>query len=642
VSGQLMVIGETPESGERLLQTLRLFCEPAGWTCTSADNLLLRTPSHSDRIRLPTVAVIEVQQVEAAAVKTAAQWLGSGSAVILLSHGDSTDEWEERAYVTGVTAVLAFPVRAPRLRSLLQRIQPPAPVSARADRPKSQPSQPAAGVPRALPQDLLTVAAFLRTSDAPEAFYEAHLNRLKQDLAAGWLALYLVRPAAVQLDCVYATGLAAGRAKTAKFLLNRGACLEINLRGVVLSLDAQDATMSEDAEHELEACGARVAVPVHDGETIVGLLLAGAAVDGRAYGPEELRFLFAAGESLGAVARLESLNSGQSAEARQLAAAFDALPTACVFITSRGAVTTANPAARALWGGGLRAIGDLPADIASLAHRARAATACPQNLELRRTDRVLHVTALSVKTGGVVLTATDLTGFDHQSRLAAEARREDLLRAMGASLSHNLNNALTKLSTFGQLWAAKKSDASFLDALGIALRDDLQRVRRYTAQLEELGRPADSGEGQEFRIDEVLDAAWASAVKALHPAPDALPQLRRTGAFTARAAASPDAVRLVLFELLINALQAAPGAESVLVEVTESQTQILIAVHDDGDGFSHLPLPATTLFWTSKNQGLGLGLALARRAVTAAGGMLAVSRSARLKGSVVTTVWNKT
>jgi C4-dicarboxylate-specific signal transduction histidine kinase len=97
-----------------------------------------------------------------------------------------------------------------------------------------------------------------------------------------------------------------------------------------------------------------------------------------------------------------------------------------------------------------------------------------------------------------------------------------------------------------------------------------------------------------------------------------------------------------LFELLINALQAAPGAESVLVEVTESQTQILIAVHDDGDGFSHLPLPATTLFWTSKNQGLGLGLALARRAVTAAGGMLAVSRSARLKGSVVTTVWNKT
>jgi len=640
MNGQIIVVGETAESGDRLLRSLQLFCEPAGWPCTSAD-ALLRTASHPDPIRLPTVAVIEVQQVEAAAVQAAAQWLGSGTDVILLSHGDSTDEWEERAYVTGVTAVLGFPVRAPRLRSLLKKIKPPVPAGTRSDRPKAQAPQPAAAPLRTLPQDLLTVAAFLRTSDAPEAFYEAHLNRLKQDLAAGWLALFLVRPVAIELDCVYATGLAAGRAKTARFLLDRGACLEINRRGVVLSLDAQDAMMSPDAEAELEACGARVAVPVHDGEAIVGLLLMGAAVDGRAYGPDDLRFLFAAGESLGAVARVESLKSGQCAEARQLAAAFDALPTACVFINARGGVTTTNPAARTLWGGGLRMIGDLPADIASLAHRARTASAGPQNLELRRSDRVLHVTALPVKAGGVVLTATDLTRFDQQSRAAEAAGREDLLHAMGASLAHNLNNALTKLSTFGQLWAAKKSEAPFLDALGAALRDDLQRVRRYTAQLEELGRPADPGHGQEFRPDQVLDAAWNSAVKALHPAPGALPQLQKVGAVSACAAGSPEAARLVLTELFINALQAAPGADAVVAEVTESQTQLLIAVHDGGEGFARLPLPPDTLFWTAKNQGLGLGLALARRAVTAAGGMLAVGRSSRLKGAVVTAVWKQ-
>lgn len=77
-----------------------------------------------------------------------------------------------------------------------------------------------------------------------------------------------------------------------------------------------------------------------------------------------------------------------------------------------------------------------------------------------------------------------------------------------------------------------------------------------------------------------------------------------------------DQMRQVVLNLLLNAVQAIDGAGTVRVVIASKKDQALVSVSDSGRGISpeHLPFIFRP-FYTTKGNGTGLGLSLARRIV---------------------------
>jgi signal transduction histidine kinase len=101
--------------------------------------------------------------------------------------------------------------------------------------------------------------------------------------------------------------------------------------------------------------------------------------------------------------------------------------------------------------------------------------------------------------------------------------------------------------------------------------------------------------------------------------------------------ADPRHLEQVVTNLVLNAVQAMPGAGQLTVCVRDDGPEtVVLSVSDNGVGIApeHLPRVFEPLF-TTKSKGIGLGLALAKILVEAHGGAIA-AESERGKGTTLT------
>jgi signal transduction histidine kinase len=71
-----------------------------------------------------------------------------------------------------------------------------------------------------------------------------------------------------------------------------------------------------------------------------------------------------------------------------------------------------------------------------------------------------------------------------------------------------------------------------------------------------------------------------------------------------------------LEELLVNAIEASPRGDFVVLRTHAAAHDIIVEVEDHGAGFPDVTLPVFDPFVSTKASGTGLGLAIARRMVT--------------------------
>jgi signal transduction histidine kinase len=199
------------------------------------------------------------------------------------------------------------------------------------------------------------------------------------------------------------------------------------------------------------------------------------------------------------------------------------------------------------------------------------------------------------------------------------AAREQLARLGEASrtLSHEIRNPLSAIRI--QTGVLKKTLPAEQQGELRVIEEELSRLAVLTDRIgdflrDPLGRP------ESIDLDRFIGELVLRYDRRVEYAPASEGPLR--------VVFDRERLRSVLENLINNALEAAPG-EPVEIAVAETRQELAVSVLDRGPGIpEEIRRKVFDPFFTSKVQGSGVGLAIARRFVEAAGGTLTLeSRS---------------
>jgi signal transduction histidine kinase/HAMP domain-containing protein len=206
-----------------------------------------------------------------------------------------------------------------------------------------------------------------------------------------------------------------------------------------------------------------------------------------------------------------------------------------------------------------------------------------------------------------------------------QAERLTIAGKMATSLAHEINNPLQAVvGCLGLAQVALESGKDLTNYLRVA-HQEVRRAAQIVGQLRSLGRPVHDGRKEPTDINSLLNDLLLLNEKHLQThnveviwEPDTrLPLL----------ALVPDSMRQVFLNLVINATDAMPqgGQLRLSTATTTSPAGVRVVVADTGTGISPDVLPHIfDAFYSTKDEGLGVGLFVSRGIVQQHGGRIEV------------------
>jgi PAS domain S-box-containing protein len=189
---------------------------------------------------------------------------------------------------------------------------------------------------------------------------------------------------------------------------------------------------------------------------------------------------------------------------------------------------------------------------------------------------------------------------------------------LAASLAHEINNPLQ--SVIGCLGLAQESLAAGeekdADNLLRIATEELERAAGIVAQLRDLNRPVGSGERARADVNLLLEhvlmltkeQCHRRGLKVVRDVTEDLPSL----------VLAPDRIQQALLNLVLNAMEAMPDGGQLCVSTSRTDAPLGVSVSfaDTGPGIAPDALPHIfDPFYTTKSEGLGLGLYITRNIV---------------------------
>jgi signal transduction histidine kinase/DNA-binding NarL/FixJ family response regulator len=591
---------------------------------------------------------------------------------LLVCTDSKQSEWEEEAYLKGVTHVLTKPVRVRMLTALLNRLfaeaaPPPAPppvtqISSDAARFFPQPPIMLAGSSQTT-EVLRDFSAILSHSLDSAGLLKQFLLLLRKLVSVNRAVIFLRQPfgeaggvitpeESRRLHTASAIGLSSGLLEHFELSFDAGIGGQLFRHGRILRRNSDETRNDLEAQKEFELLGAQVAVPILDRETIIGVAVFDGRVTGEPLANTELELIFHLLEQAGLAIRNIWLHAQVAANNEMMAGVLRELSSACVVVSRDLKILHANKMARKYFaksgrGGGDLDFPDLPQLVAAKVYQVlrTGAAITPFKFEPADAPGTVHnvsIVPFQHQNAGppalALLMVEDLTQNEQLRRLEIEAANLRLIKAMADRLAHEVGNAMVPLSTHQQLLAEKYRDAEFRASLDSALADGVKRVTRLINQMRFLARDAVATQ-EAFPVAPLIEEAYQEARK--H-------QPAKAGQLKCESAGKPvvftgdrAALKYALTEVLINALQANPADPKIGVRLQaesagEDNPGLRIEVQDNGVGFTSEAMQrASTPFYTTRNVGLGLGLAVTRKIIETHRGKLEIIPSKPGQAGVV-------
>jgi nitrogen-specific signal transduction histidine kinase len=584
---------------------------------------------------------------------------------LILFTGALPWQWEEEAYLLGVTHILAKPVRTRLLSTLLDRIWPdpngPIPVQTNLPLPLPEPVRPAesGSLAPATAHTLVVLRDFstiLTHSLNAEGILKQFLLLLREILSINRAAIFLRQPGAVfggaaeaenarRLGVASSVGLPPTLLQHFELSFDTGIGAHVFRQGRILRRNAEETRNDLASQKEFELLGAQVAVPILDRETILGVAVFDRRVTGEPLVNAELELIFHLLEQLGLAIKNIWLHDQLAGNHQMMADILRELSSACVVVSRDLAILHANKTARKYFArperrGADLEFSDLPHDLgakiyqvlktgsglASFKYEPPDSPGTVYNVNIvpfQRSDPGLPASALMM--------VEDLTQTQQLQRLELETAGLRQLKTMADRLTHEMGNAMVRLSTYQQLLAEKLTkktvDVDFLKIMERDWADDVKRVTRLISQMRYLNVDTLASEDS-FPLAPLIEEAYQEARKY---------QTVKSAQIKYEPAGDPvvvqgdrTALRHAFAELLLNALQANPSDPKIGVRLdSESNGSNMPALHievrDNGTGFEpEAAQKAFAPFFTTRNVGLGLGLTVSRKIIETHHGKLEI------------------
>jgi signal transduction histidine kinase len=206
----------------------------------------------------------------------------------------------------------------------------------------------------------------------------------------------------------------------------------------------------------------------------------------------------------------------------------------------------------------------------------------------------------------------------------------DKMAALGAfssSMVHEIRNPLASVKTFCQLVARKSSDQAFIDTFNDVVPREIERLERILGRLLDFGKhPAP--DLSPVKVEQILEDLLAL----LHceAAKSNVKVIRRYDETSPPVMAAGEEIKQVFMNMVLNAIQAMPGGGTLTITTGKSPdngaVQTVVSFRDSGAGIPapHVEKLFTPFFSTRKN-GTGLGLFVAKRIIGKYNGVINVA-----------------
>jgi PAS domain S-box-containing protein len=219
---------------------------------------------------------------------------------------------------------------------------------------------------------------------------------------------------------------------------------------------------------------------------------------------------------------------------------------------------------------------------------------------------------------GVILSFTDLTEVKRLQEQVELRERLTALGEMSAGIAHELRNPMAVISGYLNL-LAKNSDPAGQDVIR-KITDEINGMNRIISDLLTFARPASLN-----RVSVNSKELIESCVAAVFKAKDIGPRIKTSLELDDVPILCDEVLmRQALSNLIQNAIEAMQDEGTLAVE-SKSGKDMKIIIHDTGTGIPAGVLKKIFLpFYTTKDSGVGLGLALVHKIVTSHGGRIDV------------------
>lgn len=219
------------------------------------------------------------------------------------------------------------------------------------------------------------------------------------------------------------------------------------------------------------------------------------------------------------------------------------------------------------------------------------------------------------KTIGALAIFQDITQIKVLEEKLRQADRLAALGTLSAGLAHEIKNPLSAIKTFVQLLPQKIGNPSFMEKFNTTVPREIDRINHLVEDLLELTRR---------RVRPLVDLNVDSLIYQVVDLHGEELKRRQVALKVRLAEGTPpihgDAETLsrVFSNLIINAAQAMPngGSLSISAQLDSSSSSLRISFRDTGIGMDETTARNIfNPFFTTKDKGVGLGLALTRKII---------------------------
>ncbi len=219
------------------------------------------------------------------------------------------------------------------------------------------------------------------------------------------------------------------------------------------------------------------------------------------------------------------------------------------------------------------------------------------------------------KTIGALVIFQDITQIKNLEEKLRQADRLAALGTLSAGLAHEIKNPLSAIKTFVQLLPQKIGNPSFMEKFNITVPREVDRINHLVEDLLELTRKRVRSL-VDLKVDslihQVIDLHGEELKKRQIAFQD---HLNKT---TLPVHGDAETLYRAFSNLIINAIQAMPngGTLSISSKLDSSSTSVEITFRDTGIGMDETTAKNIfNPFFTTKDKGVGLGLALTRKII---------------------------